>query len=90
VSSVGAIQKVGPLAVLDRLAVLFEPEGELRERALAAMISETRVYDLYLRGAVYCYTVEDASGETVDSCQGFYGYEFAEEAAKEALGYLLG
>ena len=34
--------------------------------------SEVKLYDQYLQGDVYGYTIEDADGEEIDSCWGFY------------------
>lgn len=48
-------------------------------RRLRALVEEmlrreVRVYDQYLRGEVYGYTVTDRhTGEVIDSCWGFYG-----------------
>lgn len=42
-------------------------------------------YDSYLRGDVYEYIIEDPNGEIVESCCGFYGYDYAEKEMKQAL-----
>ena len=42
-------------------------------------------WNQYLSGDVWGYTVEDAAGEHVDSCWGFYGREYCETEAKSAL-----
>lgn len=47
--------------------------------------AEVEEYDLYLRGEVYGYVIEDADGDNVDSCWGFLGYEYIEAEAKEAI-----
>ena len=39
-------------------------------------------------GEVFGWTILDRTGEVVDSCWGFYGYEFAEEEAKRAAEYV--
>lgn len=44
---------------------------------------EVETYDMYLRGDVYGYVVEDEAGNTIDSCWGFFGYEHCEAEAKE-------
>lgn len=42
---------------------------------LAGLTSEVETYDKYLTGDVYFYQLEDSSGEVIDSCCGFYGFE---------------
>ncbi len=39
----------------------------------AALRQEVETYDQYLRGDVYGFVVESHTGETLDSCWGFYG-----------------
>lgn len=47
-----------------------EPMKELiRER----LISETEIYDDYLQGDCYGFKITNASGEKIDSCNGFFG-----------------
>lgn len=60
-----------------------EPTDEEVERVLR---EEVKVYDAYLRGSVFFYTVEDEDGEDVDSCGGFLvvDAEDEEELRKEA------
>ena len=48
---------------------------------------EVEEYNLYLTGQVYYYVIEGEDGETLDSCGGFLGSEYVEEAAKEAAEY---
>lgn len=48
----------------------------LREKVIKLLLSEVDVYDNYLTGAVFFYNVEDREGEIIDSCGGFYGYEW--------------
>lgn len=49
-----------------------------RNQALTILKGEVETYDQYLRGEAYGYIVEDPDGEHVDSCWGFYGYEYSE------------
>lgn len=49
-------------------------------------------FDQWLRGEVYYFSLEDAeTGETLDSCSGFYGSDYAESMAEhidyESYGY---
>jgi hypothetical protein len=48
------------------------------------LIAEVETYDAYLTGNVYGYVIENKDGEHVDSCFGFYGFEYVKQAAKEA------
>lgn len=45
----------------------------LRDRAQALLQSEVEEYDQYLTGDIWWYNIEDAEGNMVDSCGGFYG-----------------
>ena len=57
------------------------------DKAEACIRSEVETYDQYLRGDVYGYVIEDEDGDTLDSCWGFYGLEYAIEQGQEALQY---
>jgi len=57
------------------------------DRARELLISEVKEYDQYLTGDVYGYVVEDADGEHIDSCWGFYGLDYCIEEAKSAIDY---
>ncbi|MFH1721198.1 MAG: hypothetical protein ABH950_01190 [Candidatus Altiarchaeota archaeon] len=46
---------------------------EIKEKVQRIMQSEIEIYDQYLRGEIYGYTIEDPVG---DSCWGYYGYDF--------------
>jgi len=58
---------------------------KIRERAISCLEGETSVYDQYLTGDIYGYIVEDADGEELDSCWGFYGRK---DAAEEGAAML--
>ena len=65
---------------------------EIREGARAALEAEVEVYDQWLRGDVWGFVIEDAEGNFVDSCYGFFGAKSAEEEARgvaESLPYQL-
>lgn len=53
-----------------------------------ALRAEVRVYNQYLAGDVWGYTITDGDGDVVDSCWGFYGHDAAEEEGKAGLEYL--
>lgn len=58
----------------------------VRARAEDVLAAEVIVYDQYLRGEVYGYTLTDhISGEMIDSCWGFYGDD---PRANSMLDYL--
>jgi len=46
--------------------------------------AEVAEYDRYLRGEAYCYSVQDADGEVIDSCCGFLGLDHAIAEARAA------
>jgi hypothetical protein len=52
---------------------------EMAERVLK---SEVETYNSYLLGDVYGYEIEDSDGSTVDSCWGYYGFEYVVEESK--------
>jgi hypothetical protein len=54
------------------------------ERARRVLLGEIDEYGAYLCGEVFGYVIEDASGEHLDSCWGFYEREDCEQQANEA------
>jgi hypothetical protein len=54
---------------------------KLRERLETYLKNEVETYDQYLTGDVWGVQVFE-DGEEVDSCWGFYGYDYAESEAK--------
>jgi hypothetical protein len=75
--------------------------SKIRKQAEDCLRSEVSVYDDYLTGQVYCYTVfellpeseeceelEDRKGEHLDSCCGFYGLDYCRTEAKSAAEHL--
>lgn len=62
---------------------------QLREKIIAYLVGEIKIYDQYLRGEVYGYQVEDPEGEVVDSCWGYYGEpSYVMEEARDAANHL--
>ena len=59
--------------------------AKTRAKVAEVLKAEVKTYDQYLRGDVYWYQIEDEDGEVVDSCCGFFGYEYAEQEANSAL-----
>jgi len=56
--------------------------------ARAVLLAEVEEYDQYLTGDVWGYVVTDETGEEVESCFGFFGYDFCEQEAQTAAAYL--
>lgn len=57
------------------------------ENAKKSLLSEVKAYDQYLTGDVYGYSITDANGEHIDSCYGFFGYEYCKSEAESQLKY---
>jgi hypothetical protein len=57
---------------------------QLREKVAKGLSAEVEVYDQYLTGQVYGWTLRDAGGEVIDSCAGYYGDEGRIEAINQA------
>ena len=72
---------------------ITEEFGEVSDGRLiqthASLQGEVDSYDRYLRGDFYGFTVE-LNGEHLDSCWGFYGYEYCVEEAKGAAEHYVG
>ena len=61
----------------------IEKEGWTPEQADKYLDGEVEVYDNYLTGEVYGFRIEDADGEEIDSCWGYYGDDGKEDMIKE-------
>ncbi len=59
--------------------------SKLLERIETYLNNEVKVYDQYLNGDVWGFIIEDDNGEHLDSCWGFYGQEYCENEANEAM-----
>lgn len=55
------------------------------EGALECLEAEVKLYDNLLTGNVFGYVVEDANGNHLDSCWGFYGPQDADGYCKEKM-----
>lgn len=58
--------------------------ADFHERAIEYLKGEVETYNQYLTGDVYGYVVEDADGEQLDACWGFFGRDCCEQEAKAA------
>lgn len=61
--------------------------AKLRERVTGYLKSEIEYYSMYLEGQCYGYIIEDADGETLDSCWGFIGHDYVREEARSQAEY---
>lgn len=61
----------------------------LIEKANKILQSEVTTYDQYLTGDIWNYTIEDNEGNSIDSCCGFYGREYAEQEAQSMVDWQI-
>lgn len=60
-----------------------------KEKLYKYIMGEVEEYAAYVSGEVYGYIITDTeTGEEVDSCWGFYGYDYCEQQAQEIVDYL--
>jgi len=59
-----------------------------RKRAAECIHAEIKELDQYLTGDAWGYTITDKEGDVVESCWGFYGYDYCKEEAERMLKYL--
>jgi len=60
---------------------------KLRTKVVEVLQGEVKTYDEFLTGQVYGYVVEDAEGNDLDSCWGFFGMEYCKEEGRRAAEY---
>lgn len=53
-------------------------------KARKLLLSEVEVFNQYLEGDVWCYSITDAKGEHLDSCGGMYGLDYCKKEAQES------
>lgn len=53
-------------------------------KATEVLQAEVKTYDQFLTGDVYGYVVEDDAGNHVDSCWGFFGFDYCKSEAMAA------
>lgn len=58
-----------------------------KAKALRCLQAEVDTYDQFLTGQVYGYVIEDPQGEHVDSCWGFFGFDYCKGEAEAQLAY---
>ena len=65
----------------------FEPTESAREYGAKRLKHEVEVYDMYLTGQVFGYTVEDEDGNHLDSCWGYYGEDDVKQEAERSADH---
>lgn len=60
-------------------------DGASDEQIAGALRCELEEYGRWASGECYGYVIEDEDGDTLDSCWGFIGFDYAKETAEEAL-----
>jgi len=60
----------------------------MKQTALDSLQKEVEIYDQYLTGDVYFYTIKDEAGEVIESCGGFFGEEDAKAEGSSMLKWL--
>lgn len=66
----------------------FQRITKQRRKDIAGFLrNEVSTYDQYLGGDVYGYSIDDAQGEHIDSCWGYFGFDACAIAAAESLAY---
>ena len=61
---------------------------QVREKVIRLLKAEVNTYDQYLTGDVWGYVISDENEEEVDSCWGFYGYDYCESDAQNTIQWL--
>lgn len=61
------------------------PMDEVRANAAEVIKAELNEFEDYVEGNVFGIVIEDDEGDIVDSCCGFYGYDYAKEEAGRML-----
>jgi len=54
---------------------------KLRAKVIEVLKGELETFNQYLEGDVWGYVITDPEGEEVESCWGFYGFEYCKEEA---------
>lgn len=64
-----------------------EITDDLLEKATECLVGEVAIYDQYVSGDVYVAIAYDADDDIIDSCGGFYGFDYALDEAKQMVEY---
>jgi hypothetical protein len=60
-----------------------------RLRVLADLAAQVETYSQWANGETYCWVIEDADGDVIDSCGGYYSEDDAESDALAELASLI-
>lgn len=63
--------------------------AQLREKVENLLKAEIETVDDYANGNVYGYKLIDPDGEEIDSCWGYYGYDYMIDEVKGQVDYLM-
>ena len=58
---------------------------KIRERVEKALMQEVETFGLYLNGSVYAYEVSDDYGRLIESCHGFYDFDYCKQCALDVV-----
>ncbi|MBE3585396.1 MAG: hypothetical protein IMW94_04390 [Thermoanaerobacter sp.] len=58
---------------------------KVRDRAVAVLEAEVKEYSQWLKGDTYGYILEDAEGNVIDSCWGFFGTDWQENGMADEI-----
>ena len=61
---------------------------QLRETVIRLLKAEVNTYDQYLTGDIWGFVISDENEEHVNSCWGFYGYDYCESEAQDMIQWL--
>lgn len=56
---------------------------KIKERVKKVLLGEVETYSYFINGNVYYYSIEDSEGLNIDSCGGFYGWDFENNGLME-------
>lgn len=59
----------------------------IRRKVKQLLINEIKTYDQYIRGEVYGYELFDKTGNKIDSCWGFYGFDYVKEEVSSFIDW---
>ena len=59
---------------------------KMAEKVKEVLRGEVEVFNDYIRGNIYGYTLNDISGKEIDSCWGFYGNDFINNGILDCVG----
>jgi len=61
---------------------------KILKQTIKVIQEEIETYDQYLRGDIYGYVIDGPDEENMNSCWGFYGYDYCIDEAKGVIDYM--